>query len=268
MKITNWMSLVAVLSLSAVHAAGPDSTGNGKAFRSGSRSIPYPNRSMYLDKGITGSVGFGYFEAEGQFYRGKAMFQWQGEGSFYYASYLSGGASAKIIAGEPSDSSTQVENRYVGFIRLHKRLSSLAAFLGLFAGLYNLEFSLESAGGELSQKDSGDVNTALFDFGLDIGTGWKFSSPLGITFGTQLEQVTDAPSLFKFVTGKKLAYTESLLRLNPGINLDLLFVFSELRNLCKGAYLSLEMQYAFIHDLENPRRDEEFIIILGGSVAF
>jgi hypothetical protein len=114
----------------------------------------------------------------------------------------------------------------------------------------------------------GDVETALLNFGLDFGFGWKFAGPIGLTLGFQLEQVTDGELLIKNFTDDGLFYDESLIRLLPGITLALVYLWPNLAKATKGVYLCLESQYALIEDRAYPRRDNEFVIMAGISVAF
>src|SRR6187402_1689256 len=65
-------------------------------------SIPYPNAGMYLYRGIYGSFAGGGFFAEDSTQQGweDALFQWQGEFSYFYTPWFSSGFGFKINAGE------------------------------------------------------------------------------------------------------------------------------------------------------------------------
>ena len=226
------------------------------------KSIPLPNRSIYVERGVVGSLAFGVFLAKGNWYKDSFLLQWQGEGSYFYTKNISGGLSAKIIAGEP-DSAAQVENRYVGFIRIHKCFSNLGLYAGPFAGIYNLEFSTDD-------PQRNDIQLTLLDYGLESGIGWKFIPLVGGTLGIQAEQVLYPKSLFDVILRErdKINISESLFRVLIGINLDLREIWPQLKTICKGAYLSVEWQYSFISDLDFPIRKNDNVFMIGSSTAF
>jgi len=143
MKCFFFSGMVIPILLGEISAS--DSTARKKEY-----PIPYPNRSIYLSTGIVGSLGFGIYRVDGRYildgisYKPSPIFQWQGEGSFYYKPYLSGGVSSKIIAGEPTENSTMVDNRYMAFFRFHHRIKNFAAFIGPTVGLHNLAFEADA----------------------------------------------------------------------------------------------------------------------------
>ncbi len=219
-------------------------------------SIPYPNRSIYLEEGLVGSLGFGLYNVlgeytvKGQTYNHSSLFQWQGEGSFYYKPWISGGASSKIVAGEPTRSSAQVDSRYVLFTRLHKRLGPMAFFIGPTLGLHSLEFEADST----SPEDRPiQLSESYFKYGLEAGGGIRMGRALGLTYGTEVEH-----SLLR----------ELLIRFNGGFSLSINYLWPQLAKSTKGFFLMWELQYAMLSDSRGPKREREYVLVVGSAVAF
>ncbi|MBF0430985.1 MAG: hypothetical protein HQK83_06875 [Fibrobacteria bacterium] len=248
-------------------------------------AIPYPGATMYLHKGIAVSIAFGAYKALGGFFERNSLFdwennlfQWQGEGSFFYAPWISGGASAKIIAGEPTENSTLVENRYHIFSRFHYHNQKFAAFAGPLFGLYNLAFSMDTTG-ELPEaiipdpEDTEDddenlkipihgLQSAKLDYGAGFGLGYKMLPFSGITAGSQIEHVLD---------------TEILLKYSCGLSIDLLFFMPSIKKNVQGFFIQFEWQSAYIVDLrpkstqrqeDYSQRRQEQVFVFGTGVAF
>jgi len=218
--------------------------------------IPYPNRSMYLTSGIVGALGFGIYRVTGRYtldgktYKASSVFQWQGEGSFYYKPFLSGGISSKIIAGEPTVNSTMVDNRYMAFIRFHNRIKNFAVFMGPTIGLHNQ--SIEADASEDIEKGI-DLSIPAMRYGLELGAGLRLNNALGLTAGTEVEHsITE----------------EYLIRYSTGVAVNILFLWPHLGRLAKGFYWMFEYKFAQVKDYSNFQRDNETIYMMGNAVAF
>jgi len=219
-------------------------------------AIPYPNRSLYLEEGIVGSLGFGLYKVNGKYvldgnsYRPSAVFQWQGEGSYYYKPFISGGVSSKIIAGEPTENSTMVDNRYMTFVRFHHRIHNFAIYAGPTVGLHNLTFEADSI--RERQKDI-DISIPALRYGLEIGLGLRLNKALGLTSGVEIEH----------------SITEEFLhRYSLGVALDILYLWPHIGELANGFFLLFEYKYARVDDHSNLEKENETIFMLGGVVAF
>jgi hypothetical protein len=241
-------------------AAFPDESKNAKK-----PVIPYPKCSMHLERGLLISISFGVKKPKNNFFSNKNLhrmdhnlFQWRGEGSFYYTPWLSGGASAQILAGEPSGISTEVENRYTVFARLHRRFGAMSLFAGPFFGLYNLEFSVDSSEAlpepaENKGVDIHNTHEALVDYGLSVGWGWKTFPSVGLSAAGSIEHVVSSELLFQY---------------GAGINLDIMQYWPGMKGLTQGFFLGLEWQFERIFDWEYPRRKKSHSISFSTGVGF
>ncbi len=233
--------------------------------------IPYPGGNMYMEQGITATVGAGIHKARNSgddhlWDFTDKMFQWQGEGSFYYTPKISGGASAIIVAGESTPKTSQVENRYTAFIRYHFHSNRIAAYIGPFVGLYNLDFSEDTKSestpdvSDTKGQQIHDMKTAILDYGVSVGTGYKPSKYVGFTVGGRVEQAWNG--------GLGDSMAETLFKLYPGMSVDIVSLFPGVVDQAKGFFFHVGVQWAYVIDAEDPKREFEEVFVLGGSVGF
>jgi hypothetical protein len=215
-------------------------------------SVPYPNGAIYLGRGITGTFmgGRRALDEETQY-----SFQWQGELSYYYSSSISGGLGFRIIAGEPNSDKQKIVNRYFLHLRYHKAWEKVALYAGPQVGLGNFNVKLDSLG-TLNRLDSSLEETKP-TVALDFGGGWKFSRPLGLTLGTNLE--------YSMVDEDRPGVNNSMnLHVFPGISWDILSLAGSLRALVPAFYVHVETQVGFLlSEATGPKSDIAYIGGLG-----
>ena len=216
-------------------------------------SIPYPSRSVYVEKGMTGSLGFAIYDASGPDYMETRFLQWEGHGAFYYKPFLSAGAHATIISGPPNDSSEQIENRYQMFTRLHKRMGNLAVYVGPGLGLHFLNYVADLS--VENQEDSlpNTVNQTRLELIFESGAGYRMTRLLGLT--------ASGKASHSWATESRLAGT-------VGMSFDISTFWQRSTRLTQGFFLQVEWQYAKIWDLSFPKRDREWTLGLGAGVSF
>lgn len=218
------------------------------------RSIPYPGGALYLTRGIAGAFMGGKVRNLGE---QQSLFQWQGEVSYYYTSFFSGGAGFKITAGEPSDTAQKIQNRYFLHARFHKSFDDFAFFIGPDLALDNLNVLKGSPTDSVLQKPFRNTNAGV---GLEAGGGWKFSRWVGLTFGGQTE--------YSLVGEQGSILGNALdIHLLPGIAVDLLSFTDTLRELVPAFYFSLEYQAGYLL-FERGQKRHDHAVIGGLSVAF
>jgi hypothetical protein len=258
--------LVLVLGFSPLHAApdrdAPPVRASLTRFPQTQRvevSIPYPNAGMYLYRGIYGSFAGGRYQTSDSAGLRNALFQWQGEIIYFYTPWFSSGMSYKIQAGEPSDSSQEVKNRYTFVARFHKAWPTAAAYAGVTLGVDDVTVSLTPSTdtSNLLIQPLQETNASL---GFEAGTGWKFSKYVGATLGQRLD--------ISLVRQNESDRNRSLnFRTSPGLALDILKMAPDLRDEVKGLYALLEFQYGQ-QLLESGTWRQDFAWITGISLAF
>lgn len=222
-------------------------------------SIPYPNAGMYLYRGIYGSFAGGRYQATDSTGLRDPLFQWQGEVVFFYTDWFSSGMSYKINAGEPSDSSQEVKNRYILVARFHKAWPTAAFYTGLNLGVDDVTVSLTpstDSGNALSEPLK-ETNASI---GLEAGTGWKFSHYVGATLGQRMD--------FSLIRQNESDRNRALsFRTSPGLALDVLKLAPSLREQVKGLYWLAEVQFGQ-QLLESGTWRHDYAWITGLSMAF
>ena len=234
----------------------------GKVFAKPQRvevSIPYPNAGMYLYRGIYGSFAGGRYQATDSAGPRDPLFQWQGEVVYFYTDWFSSGMSYKINAGEPSDSSQEVKNRYILVARFHKAWPTAAVYTGFNLGVDDVTVSLTPSTDTVSAltEPLKETNASL---GLEVGGGWKFSYYVGATLGQRMDvslvrqNESDRNRALNFHT-------------SPGLALDVLKLAPSLREQVKGLYWLAEVQFGQ-QLLESGTWRRDFAWITGVSLAF
>ena len=218
------------------------------------RSVPYPNGAMYLSRGITGTFMGG---KRGLTYDQNWLFQWQGELSYYYTSWFSGGVAFRIIAGEPNSVQQKIVNRYFAHVRFHKAWEKAAVYVGPQIGVGNINILTDSLS---EQTGLEPIKNTKPTFSLDFGGGWKFSRYLGLMFGSNLE--------YSLVDEDKNGVTNSLnMHIAPGLALDVLSLAPSMRELVPALYVFAEPQTGFLlSEARGSRRD--FAFVGGVGLAF
>lgn len=218
------------------------------------RSVPYPNGAMYLSRGITGTFMGG---KRRQNVDKNFLFQWQGELSYYYTDWFSGGVAFRIIAGEPNSDQQKILNRYFAQARFHKAWEKAALYVGPQIGVNNINILTDS----LAKEDGlGSIKNTKPTMALDFGGGWRFSRYVGLTLGSNLE--------YSLVDEDNEGVTNSLnMHVSPGLALDVLSLAGSLRELVPAFYVYAESQMGFqISDMNAGRR--EIAYVLGVGLAF
>ncbi len=216
-------------------------------------SIPYPNGAIYLEYGITGAFSGGWYRNYGET---QGLYQWQGEMGYFYRPWFEGGIGFKMNAGEPSDSSQKVRNRFFLIGRFHKAWTRLGGYAGLQLGVDNLNVSLSSLDSGNFRKPFQETNAGL---GVEFGLAWKFSRYAGITLGHRFE--------FSFVGEKDSSGNAVNFRIFPGLAFDLLPLLPSLRENVKAFYFFGELQFGRLI-LENVSNRRDMAWISGISLAF
>jgi hypothetical protein len=217
-------------------------------------AIPYPNGALYLRRCIHGAFSGGRYRNYGE---DQSLYQWQGEMGYFYTPWLSGGFGFKMNAGEPSDSTQKVKNRFFIIGRAHHSWKQAAGYFGAQIGLDDLNVSLTPL------ADSGNFREPLRETnaGLDLefGLGWKFSRYVGATLGQRLE--------LSLVGEEQNPESAVNFRGMPGLALDMLPLFPGLRETVKAFHVFSELQVGRLIR-ENVSRRQDFAWVIGASLAF
>ncbi len=212
------------------------------------KSIPYPNRSFYISRGILGGIAFGLYRKDGNDF---SLFQWQGETTYFYRPYFSAGIGGRITAGEPSDLRQEIHTRYLGITRFHRAWSHAALYGGVQVGVANLNFFTKPPDDTTTVLETSRNNTEP-SLALDLGFGWKIFPFVGLTLGANLEYTTE----------------QSVnLRVLPGIAVDLLAFADEMRGIVPALYLFMEYQAGFL-PLEKRGERQDRSVVVGIGLAF
>ncbi len=228
-------------------------------------AIPYPNGAMYVNRGISGSFMGGKHRNLGE---DQGLFQWQGELSYFYTDWLSGGFGFKITAGEPYLAEQKIFNRYFAHIRFHKAWESASLYVGPQVGVGNLNLLTDSTSDTSSTSNTKTALGGRFKkiantkptLGLDLGGGWMFSRYVGFTLGNHLE--------YSFVDEDGVGVYNALnLHVNPGFSLDIMAFTDSLRKLVSAFYVSVELQTGYLI-FEKRGHREDHAEIIGIGLAF
>lgn len=217
-------------------------------------SLPYPNGTLYVPKGLVGVFGGGQIR---DLREDLGLFLWQGEFGFFYKPWLSAGAGFRIKAGEPSDIEQKVENRYFVFTRAHRAWNHVAIYAGPQVGVDNLNLT--------SSPDTGthDVFSKTgASLGLEFGLGYKPLPWVGVTFGNRFEY-----SLANLTSGTRSASRTLNVRGMPGLSFDLLPFLPGLKESVSAFTAFCEYQRAFLFIVDHRQRTES-AWMAGGSIAF
>lgn len=221
------------------------------------KPIPYPFRTMHLDRGIVVSISVGPNEYSGKELDNAFLLQWEGEGSFFYTPYLSGGGVFKITAGTPNDSSLEVENRYQLFVRVHKRYNRVSFFTGPLVGVHVLDYQTDSSGGRRDNvtptQGINHIDQQNLVYGLESGMGWLPINTVGAYTGLKLEHSWGR---------------EALVRFSGGTAYNLNELVKEENQMARGFFFHIEYQFTLVNDWEFPARKTESVWHFGLSVAF
>jgi hypothetical protein len=225
-------------------------------------SIPYPSGHLYLDHGLVGVFAGGKVLDVNET---KSLFQWQGEFSYFYHPWLSGGVGFRIKAGEPSDSIQKIENRFFFLLRTHYAWKKVAVFIGPQLGVDDLNFrrladTLSSA--QRNASDSLTPNNTGAGLGMELGLGWKPLPWFGFTLGHRFEY-----ALANLTSTSKAASRSFNFRDAAGISVDVLPFVPRLRESVHALYVFAEYQSGFLLVLDERRRIENGWAA-GGSIAF
>lgn len=217
------------------------------------RSVPYPNGAMYLDHGIAGAFMGGKRGVHGE----NNLFQWQGELSYYYTPYFSGGLSFRIIAGEPTDTKQTIFNRYFAHARFHKAWDRFAIYAGPQIGVGNINILTDSIAHKKVFEPLKNTKPTL---GLDFGGGWKATHYFGATLGANAE--------YSFVDEVDVGTTNAInLHISPGISLDVIALTDSLKNLVPAFYVYAEFQSGFLISQGSGQRQDQ-AYVMGVGLAF
>jgi hypothetical protein len=216
-------------------------------------SVPYPNGAMYLARGITGTFMGGKRGLSNESY----LFQWQGELSYFYTPWFSGGLAFRIIAGEPNSNQQKIINRYFAQARFHHAWEKVALFVGPQIGLGNINISIDSIA---KHKGLDPIKETKPTLALDFGGGWRFSRYVGLTAGSNLE--------YSLVDEDRPGVNNTFnMHFSPGLSLDVLSLAESLRSLVPAFYVHAESQMGFLlTEGAQDRRDMAYI--MGVGLAF
>lgn len=213
-------------------------------------SVPYPNGAMYIRQGITGA----FLGGKRRLSRENFLFQWQGEASYYYTPWFSGGVAFRIIAGEPNSEKQKIVNHYYGQARFHKAWKNAAVYMGPQIGVGNTNILTDSTGIKDGLKSIRNTKPTL---ALDCGGGWRFSPYLGATLGSNIE--------YSMVDEDRDGLTNTMnLHVSPGLALDVLSLTDSLYKLVPALYVYAECQMGFLlSEATGNRKDVAYVIGVG-----
>lgn len=218
------------------------------------KSIPYPNGAVHLNRGLSGAFLGGRHRNLGE---DQSLYQWQGEFSYFYKPWFSGGLGFKITAGEPDTAAQKIFNRYFLFGRFHKTWDDVAIYVGPQLGVGNLNILTDSPKDSLIAKPIGNTKPTI---SLNMGAGWKLSRWGGITLGSNLE--------YSLVDEEGVGITNALNQhISPGIAIDILSFADEWRELVSACYVNVEFQFGFLIFERSGHREDQAAII-GVGLAF
>lgn len=217
-------------------------------------SVPLPNGNVHLARGLTASFAGGRSRNYGE---DQSLFQWQGEVGYLYRPWFSGGFGFRINAGEPSEATQKIKNRYFILSRFYWPHDFWTAYAGLQLGIDNLNI-INAPVDSLDLRDPlRNTNASL---ALEIGGGWKPLPYAGLTFAHRIEgslvgtEESDQGGALNF-------------RTLPGVAVDLLQFSESLRESVRAFYLTTEWQFGRLI-LEKQSFREDFAWIFGFSLAF
>ncbi len=203
------------------------------------KTIPYPSGALYIDQGLCGAFMGGKVQTDGD---SKSLFQWQGEMSYYYVPYFSGGFGFRIRAGEPSDSAQIILNRYFLLMRFHFTTNNFAFFIGPKIGVDNLNVIQDTT---LKTSPTKILNPLLennnVSFALDLGGGINFYKWFGLTLGSNIEYS-------RLLFGNQTIDGDNTLNihLSPGVAFNLLNLSPSLHKVVPAINLYIEYQKGFL----------------------
>jgi hypothetical protein len=214
-------------------------------------SVPYPNGTLYINHGISGTFMGGKRRILGE----NNLFQWQGDLSYYYTPWFSGGLAFRIIAGEPNSTKQKIINRYFAQARFHKAWKQVAIYAGPQIGVGNINILTDST----IRKRLDPTNTKP-TLSLDMGGGWKFSRYFGFTLGSNME--------YSLVDEEDVGTTNALnLHVSPGISLDIIPLTETLKELVPAFYFYGEFQSGFLISQKSGQRQDQ-AYVMGIGLAF
>jgi len=218
------------------------------------RSVPYPNGAIYLAHGITGAFMGG---KRGLSRDKNFLFQWQGDLSYFYTPWFSGGMAFRIVAGEPNSDRQKIINRYYAQGRFHKSWENAAVYVGPQIGVGNINILTDSIAKQHGLEPIKNTKPTL---ALDFGGGWKFSRFVGLTFGSNLE--------YSLAAEDQSGVTNSFnMHVVPGLALDVLTLTPHLRKLVPAFYAYMESQTGFLLSTGSGNR-MEYAFVGGLGLAF
>lgn len=226
--------------------------------------LAYAFRTIKIQKGLVSSLSFGINHQDGDSIKNTTFFQWEGEGSYFYKPWISGGAYFRILSGNPTSTSTKIENRYLFFARGHYRRGNFGLYAGPMLGLHILNFQADTSTQEGNQPLSEseklkEIGFENFTYGAELGTAYRMNDWLGLNSGLKLEHTPEDD--------------EKLARFVGGGSLNLLKLIKYKENTAQAFFLNLEYQFSLVKDALSdskilPARNRESVILLGFSVAF
>jgi hypothetical protein len=217
-------------------------------------STPLPGGNIHLARGLTGAFGGGRSRNYGE---AQSLYQWQGEVGYLYQPWFSGGFGFRINAGEPSEATQKIKNRYFILSHFYWPHETWVGYGGLQLGIDNLNI-INAPVDSLDLRDPLRNTNASLAF--EFGGGWKPLPYAGLTFAHRIEgtlvgtEESDRGGAINF-------------RTLPGIALDLLYFSSTLRESVRAFYLTTEWQFGRLI-LERRSFREDFSWIVGFSLAF
>jgi hypothetical protein len=218
------------------------------------RSVPYPNGAIYLAHGITGAFMGGKrgLSSEENF-----LFQWQGELSYYYTPWFSGGVAFRIVAGEPNSDRQKIVNHYYAQARFHHAWEKVAVYVGPQIGVGNINILTDSLAKTHGLEPIKNTKPTL---ALDLGGGWRFSRFVSLTFGSNLE--------YSLVDEDRSGVTNTLnMHIIPGLAVDVLSFTHTVRKLVPAIYVYTESQMGFLLSQATGNR-REYAYVGGLGLAF
>ncbi|MDR1760391.1 MAG: hypothetical protein LBR60_07690 [Fibrobacter sp.] len=216
--------------------------------------VPLPRQTSYHPKGASMSLAIGSLKPSGS--SCKRMLTWQGQGEFFYTSWMSAGLNIRMNGGNLDKEYHIIYQRYLAHARFYGKFSdNFVILLGPIVGFENTDLSRMRDEESDTQKADDDLCSdeyamGGFSYGMEAGFGWKIIRDIGFVFRGAYEAIEN---------------DYSLVQINAGFAYNLRNHVDWLKRNLLGSWVSIEM--AFYHYPETELKNWGKMILLGINFA-